>query len=227
MAVTVQTMRERINVEGFADIPREIRIVFTAEVDEQARRGLKPTLVLVDNGSTQQLVSVKRRARAFYGADSARIAQAMQVAWDALVTQTRVKTGRARQSFALYFRGVPVGGRGDIERIAKMMTERDTLQIVGPGVAYGRKLYWRPAGRQRIVKRVRTSRAGVRGGVRLKVRSSYTEPMFRAVVRMLRRRFPDLYSSDAWRELRHGAGPHGQRWPALAVGMRFNRTSLH
>jgi hypothetical protein len=221
MAVTVQTMRERINIEGFADIPREIRIRFTAELDEQARLGQKATVVLVDNGSTQRLVNVKRRARAFY-TDTARIAEAATLAWDMLERLTRVKTGRARASYKLYVRGRLFGGREDIDRAAKTMTDRDLMFIAGPTVPYGRKLYWRPAGRQRTINRTRTTRfrVGFKGSrqIKIKLRSLYVEPMHRTVQRVLRRRYPDVYSREKWIDL------GGISWPSLSIGLRVNRT---
>jgi len=218
-------MKERLNIEGFADIPGEIRVRFIAELDEQAQDGFKPRVIIIDRGKgAQTIAAIDTRAQAFYGdVDLAKLTKATQLAWDMLTRQTRVKTGAARASFRLYFRGREVGGRGDIDRIARAMTDRDVMVIMGPTVPYGRKLYWRPAGPSRVIKR--THRAKVRtrdrsGTVSVKFSTSYTEPMFRAVKRLLRRRYPDLYSDDGWRD--YGAGGSGRRWPALAIGGRGN-----
>jgi hypothetical protein len=226
----VQTMKERLNFEGYINLPLEISTRFTLEVEQQTRIGNKASLILIDGKAGQQVQTVQRRARAFFTrVDPKRLAAAAHMAWDLLVAQTRVLTGRARASYALYLRSRPVGGQESIDRAASLMTERDLMLIVGPGVAYGRKLYWRPAGRQREVKRTRTARVRVKQGgtMRLKVRTSYVEPAFRAIKRLLRRRFPDLYIDDGWRELRHGSGPQGERWPALAIGMRVDRSQVH
>jgi len=224
MAVTVQTMKERISIEGFADISGEIHIRFLNELGEQVAIGNKPRAILIDGTRQKRIEAVRIRATAFFGGvDAEKIAKATHMAWDMLVASTRVDTGRARASYALFFKGHRVGGREAIDGIAKTMTENDVLVISGPGVPYGRKLYWRPAGKQRMKKYSRAQKVRVRSGgsVKLTMKREYVQPAHQYIRRALRRKFPELYIDDRWRE--YGAGKNGVRWPSIAVGMLLSR----
>lgn len=204
------------------DLTRTLQYVFLSELENQARLfGAKPTTVLVDGGRGQ-LTGVKRRAQAFFS-NRARVIAALTEAWDLLVRMTRVKSGAARRSYALYVNGQRFGERGDIARLVQATSPSDFVSIVGPGVPYGRKLYWRPLG---TGKKIRKKAATIKSkGVETTYFGTYTEPMHRTVKRILSKKYPDLFITDAWWPLAHGGGKQGERWPAITVGFKSSKKS--
>jgi len=196
-------------------------IKWTAEtiIEEEKARGRNVSLQLID-GRRGGLDQTKFRVQLFYG-DQTQLIQALDETFELLVKLTRIKSGKARGSYALYKNGEPIGGREAIAEAVRTSKTSDSFSVVGPGVAYGRKLFWRPLGKQRKIKKkqgtYRVSKTEV-----VKVYGTYTEPLHKAVLRGLgrRKRYPALWITDRWVELKHGQGPHGERWPAITIGMK-------
>jgi len=218
------------------DVRTTIKNIFAIEVEGQARLGQKPQSMLID-GKRNQLDNVQRKAQAIFS-DPVRVMRALEHAWDQLIKRTRYlnpvdywpwppkkEPGTARKSYALYLNGKPVGERGDIQRVVEGMGPQDRISIVGPGVAYGRKMYWRPAGKARKIKKKR-GHFDPREGT--KVHGTYDEPIHRYVMRLIQRQFRDLYVADNWVELRHFVRGYasdrvklGTRWPAITIGPKW------
>jgi hypothetical protein len=221
----LRKVKETKNVATFLGevLPEDLAAVikYTAEViiEEERSRGRNVSFQLVD-GRRAPLEQTQFRVQLFYG-DQTQLIQALDETWELLVKLTRIKSGRARASYALYKNGTPVGGRDSIAQAVKASKTSDTFSVVGPGVPYGRKLFWRPFGKQRQIKKkqgaYRVSKTEV-----VKVYGTYTEPMHKAVLRALnrRQRYPALWMTDQWVDLKHGGGPAGQRWPAITIGMK-------
>jgi len=205
------------------DMQRSIQIVYSNELELQRRIGQKPTTELIDNGRTQ-LFNVKRRAQAFFSSPD-RMKAATREAWDMLISRTRIKSGAARKSYFIYVNQRPIAGIDALETIVKAMKPTDFISVVGPGVAYGRKLYWRPFGKARKIKK-KAAKYTTRGGETVIVRAVYTEPMHRAVQRVLARKYPDLIISDGWTPLLHGDGKRGERWPTITIRIKSSRNSV-
>lgn len=227
--VQLQTVKVTPNLERFAlevlpsDIQRTIQFVYMGELETQRRLGAKPTTQLVDNGKGQ-LYNVKRRAQAFFS-NPDRIKSAAREAWDRLVSLTRIKSGAARRSFMVYVNERPIGGIDSLDAIVKAMGPTDFISIVGPGVAYGRKLFWRPAGRARQIKK-KKAQYTTKGGQTVIVKGVYTEPMHRTVKRVMAKKYPDLSITDRWVPLNHGNGRKGERWPAISIRMKSSRQTV-
>lgn len=229
MVIALQEVKVTADLEKFAatvlplDLQRTIQIVFLNEVQQMRRSGREPTTILIDNG-TRQLINVKRRAQAFFS-DIGRLKEALKAAWRMLVGVTRIASGAARRSYALYLNGTPAGGENDIDAVVNKMVSGDRISIVGPGVAYGRKLYWRPFGKARKVKLKRKEYIREKGKAPQLGRTHYQEPMHRTVRRLLKKQYPEFAISDRWIELQHGGGKHGERWPALTISFKSSRKS--
>jgi hypothetical protein len=227
--IQLQTVKVTPNLERFAlevlpsDIQRTIQYVYIGELEAQRRLGAVPTTQLVDNGRGQ-LFSVKRRAQAFFS-NPGRIKSAAREAYDRLVSLTRIKTGAARRSFMVYVNERPIGGIDALETIVKAMGPGDFISIVGPGVAYGRKLYWRPYGKARQIKKKKLQYTQQNGQTVI-VKGVYTEPMHRTVKRLLAKKYPDLSITDRWIPLNHGTGRKGERWPAISIRMKSSRQTV-
>jgi hypothetical protein len=225
-ALTLQTVRVTDDIAKFSltvlpqDLSRTIQSLFLHELAEQQRAGIQPTQIIIDGGRGH-ISTVKKRARAFFS-NTARMVAALEEAYQMLRERTRVETGAARASYEVYLNGQPRGKFNDIPRIVQAAKQTDLVSIVGPGVIYGRKLYWRPLGKQRTIKKKVAQYTKGRGGKReqVKVYGTYQEPMQRGIKRVLKKQFPDLRITDAWVELAHGTGKRGERWPAISIRMR-------
>jgi hypothetical protein len=206
-------VRETKDLEKFIatvmpeDVQRTLQYVYLSEIESQVRLGNKPTAAVIDGSRNGALATVKRRAQAFF-TNQGRMVEAITEAWHRLISLTRIKTGRARASYALYLNGRAVGGESDIPRIVNMMRQGDTIQIVGPGVEYGRKLYWSPLGKPK--KKRKKLGQMQRGNVVAEIFALHKQ-----VMATLRRKYPELAISDAWiAQLDHGE-PRGERWPTI------------
>ena len=213
-------VRETKDLEKFIgivmpkDVQATLQYVYLDELEKQRALGNRPSQALIDGRKGGDLMLVKRRAQAFF-ANTERLIAAFTEAWAVLVSLTRIKTGRARASYALYHNGRPMGGESDIARVVRASAPGDTIQIVGPGVVYGRKLYWNPLGKpRRVRKKVAQSK---HGSVITQIYSISAVPIHKRVQRLIQRKYPELYVSDQWVDsLAHGE-PRGERWPAIAI----------
>jgi len=243
---TLETVKETPDASHFmtkvvpADLQRTLQSVFLDALNEQKGIGNKPTGISIDGGRGD-LLNVKRRAQAFF-TNEGRIAEALREAWRMLVEKTRIRDpsgyrwqqkgkaapGLARGSYGLYHNGIKVGDESGIDTLAKKMAIGDWASIVGPGTAYGRKMYWLPTtGRKIRKKRGQVIQRAKKGVERVVLYTTYTEPIHRFVKRKLRLRFRDLVISDKWVPLFHfHAGlstdkpRFGERWPAISIAVR-------
>lgn len=230
MAVgTLQEVKITKNMQRFTlevlpdDVRRTIQYVFQSELEAQAGLGARPTTVLIDGGKGQ-LNNVRKSAKAFFS-NQDRVIAAVNEAWDKLISLTPIKSGAARASFALYKGGQYLGGRNAVDAAAKTLLPGEFLSVVGPGVPYGRYLYWNPLGKSRK-RKVLIAKGRDSKGNNIRVSSMQTLGIHQIVKGSLRAKYRDLYITDEWTDLKHGSGMQGERWPAISVAFKSSRNSV-
>ena len=165
------------------DISDAVVQVAECELQEQRRQGNEPTNMFINNrpigsveirraGSAGQFVY---RARMLFGEPTQIVNGALE-AMELLRTLTRIQSGTAVQSYAIYlgntantsspgtFMGNGISG---IVALRDLVTENSMISIIGPNTIYGRKLYWNPAGSKTVAKRLPTVR-----GLKVKLSTS-------------------------------------------------------
>lgn len=183
-----------------ADLRATLRQVSAFEIAEQIRAGNKPSAIIVD-GTRKSIDDAMRRVVALFG-DTSQIAAALHEAFHLLRLLTRVRTGRARGAYRLLLNDRAAGDEASADRTASRMTSRDNATILGPLTAYGRKLYWNPAGgkdapKTRKRKKVRGEYRTL-GGARIKVLVSTRDPIHVTVARILSRKYRALTIKEVW-----------------------------
>ncbi len=168
------------------DISDAVLQVADCELSQQERTGNKATNLFLNNRPIGQfpirqsglIGQFVYRARMLFGSTT-QIVDAALEAMQLLRTLTRIKTGKAVQSYAIYLGntantsdpGMLTGyGISGIIGLREMVTENSMVSIIGPNVIYGRKLYWSPAGSKTIAKRLPSAR-GLGAKVVLNTRS--------------------------------------------------------
>ena len=122
----------------------------------------------VTNFQRGRLSSAKQyvfRARMLFGKTTQMVDAALDT-MQLLRTLTRIKTGKAVQSYHIYLgntantsdpgRNMGVGISGIIG-LRDQITENSMISIIGPNTIYARKLYWNPQGGKTIAKRLPTA----------------------------------------------------------------------
>lgn len=151
------------------DILAALRGVAMDELDGQITSGNLPSQILVDGRTVvSRGINQATRSVSMRFADTEMLLQAIRDAYRLMVQVTRVQVPPknaiiARKNFWLYMNGNPVGGLpGALSKLNNAkMDNKTVLRVVGPLVNYGRKLYWNPIGRAKIMNfRQTTSPAG-------------------------------------------------------------------
>jgi hypothetical protein len=188
---TSQRLDKTIAEVGEADLRFCLGAIFAREVAEQKNVGNPASNILVDGSGGKPLSEVRRSARAYF-VNRESVRRAAEDALRIITLLVRYKTGKARASIEVWLNDKPAGSVASAT--ARMGTE-DRVRIVGPGVAYGRKLYWRPVGKPKFSKR------GVRRSI------------LDIAIRRIKSRHKGLAIVEEWVET-----PDLARTPALAIG---------
>lgn len=151
------------------DLLSVLRAVAQEELDGQITTGNVPSQILVDGRSVgRRQIAQAQRSVSLRFADTRTLIDATREAYAALYRITRVQSPPkngivARQHYWLYKNGTPLGMMpGALYKVkAEDLDISTVLRVVGPLVNYGRKLYWRPIGRNQVMNfRMTTSLAG-------------------------------------------------------------------
>jgi len=151
------------------DLLTVLRGVAMDELDKQVTGGNLPTQILVDGRSVvKRAILEAQRSVSIRFSDAGMVLQAIRDVYRLLIRVTRVQVPPknnivARQNFWLYKNGVSVGKLpGAIGKLdAKNIDNKTVLRVVGPLVNYGRKAYWNPIGRAKVMNlRQTTSPSG-------------------------------------------------------------------
>lgn len=141
------------------DLLAVLRQVAQDELDGQVTAGNYPSQILVDGRSVgrRQIIEAKRSVSLRF-ADTKTLIAAARDTYNTLQRVTRIESPPknsivARQHFHLYLDGKPVGllPAAFMKIRETDLTIRSVLRIVGPLVNYGRKLYWMPIGRSKVM----------------------------------------------------------------------------
>lgn len=141
------------------DLLTVLRGVAMDELSGQVTAGNLPSQILVDGRSVAQreILSATRSVSMRF-ADVTTMLSAIREAYALLQRVTRIQSPPqneivARQHFWLYKNGAPVGRLpGAFAKVSPQNVNYKTvLRVVGPLVNYGRKLYWSPIGRSKIM----------------------------------------------------------------------------
>lgn len=141
------------------DLLTVLRGVAGQELDAQITSGNEVTQILVDGRSVSRRgILQATRSVSMRFADTKLLISAIRDVYAALLRVTRIQVPPknnivARRNFYLYVNGKSVGLLpGALGRINETNTDYKTvLRIVGPLVPYGRKSYWNPIGRSRVM----------------------------------------------------------------------------
>jgi len=141
------------------DILTVLRGVAMDELDAQITSGNLPTQVLVDGRSVaKRSILEAKRSVSLRFSDAAMVLQAIRDVYRLLLRVTRIEvppqnTIIARRHFWLYKDGVSIGKLpGALGKLnEKNVDYKTVLRVVGPLVNYGRKLYWNPIGRAKVM----------------------------------------------------------------------------
>lgn len=184
-SASVKTSSKTFDLEaGSIDIPLEeyvlkvlpkdlltvLRGVALQELNEQIAIGNNPTQVLVDGRPVARRAIVEAtRSVSLRFTDTDMLLRAIIEIYNLLIRVTRIQSPPknaiiARRHFHLWMNGKPVGLLPGALQSLKNVTfdDKTVLRVVGPLVNYGRKLYWRPIGRQRSMDfKSKTGNTGV------------------------------------------------------------------
>lgn len=191
---TAQRLDKTIAEVGEADLRFCIGALFAREIEEQKRSGNPASNILVDGSGRKPLSEVRRNARAYF-VNRESVRRAAEDALRIITLLVRHKTGKARASMDVWLNDKPVGS---VASATARMGAEDRVRIVGPEVAYGRKLYWNPVGKAKFSKR------GVRRSI------------LDIAIRRIKSRHKGLAILEEWVDT-----PELGRTPALAIGRRF------
>ena len=141
------------------DLLTVLRGVSMQELDGQVTGGNLPSQILVDGRSVaRRAINDAVRSVSMRFADTATLIAAVREAYSILIRVTRVQSPAknsivARQNFWLYKNGVPLGRLpGALSKLTpESIDYKSVLRVVGPLVNYGRKIYWNPIGRAKIM----------------------------------------------------------------------------
>lgn len=151
------------------DILRTLRTVAGQELDAQITSGNLPSQILVDGRSVARRgINSAIRSVSMRFADTQTLVDAVRVAYRVMLSVTRIQQPPknsvvARKNFWLYLNGRPLGLLpGALASLDQdQLNYKSILRIVGPLVPYGRKSFWNPIGRSKIMEfKVTTSLAG-------------------------------------------------------------------
>lgn len=168
-----ETVTSRLDTYILKALPEDLltvlRGVAMQELDGQITSGNLPSSILVDGRAVaKRQIMEARRSISMRFADIEGLMDAVNEAYQLLLRVTRIQSPPknnivARQHFWLYKNGVPIGRLpGALSRLnAATLDQNSVLRIVGPLVNYGRKMYWNPIGRAKVMNlRQTTSLAG-------------------------------------------------------------------
>lgn len=141
------------------DLLAVLRQVAQDELDGQITAGNLPSQILVDGRSVgRRQISEAKRVVSLRFTDTRMLISAVRDVYNTLQRVTRIESPPknsivARQHFHLYLNGRPVGLMpGALMKIKESeLTIKSVLRVVGPLVNYGRKIYWMPIGRSKVM----------------------------------------------------------------------------
>ena len=141
------------------DLLTVLRGVAMQELDGQITSGNLPSSIIVDGRSVaKRQILEARRSISMRFADVRSLMDAVKEAYQLLLRTTRIQSPPknnivARQHFWLYKSGVAIGRLpGALSKLnPATLDSNSVLRIVGPLVNYGRKSYWNPIGRAKIM----------------------------------------------------------------------------
>lgn len=158
-----EVIASRLDTYVLKVLPQDLLVVLRQvaqdELDGQVTAGNLPSQILVDGRSVgrRQIIEAKRSVSLRF-ADTKSLMAAVRDTYNTLQRVTRVQSPPknsivARQNFHLYLDGKPVGLMpAALMKIKEAdLTIKSVLRIVGPLVNYGRKVYWMPIGRSKIM----------------------------------------------------------------------------
>jgi hypothetical protein len=143
-----------------ADLLTVLRGVAFQELDGQVTSGNLPSQILVDGRSVSRRGIIEAtRSVSMRFADTATLVEAIKAAYAILLRVTRIQNPAmnnivARKNFWLYMNGKSVGLLpGAFTKLTPdKLNHKTILRVVGPLVNYGRKLYWNPIGRSKVME---------------------------------------------------------------------------
>ena len=158
-----EEITSRLDVYVLRALPQDLLTVLRGvamdELDGQVTTGNLPSQILVDGRAvTRRSILEATRSVSMRFADVTTMLSAIRDAYAVLQRVTRIQsppknTIVARQHFWLYKNGSPVGRLpGAFAKIsAQNVDSKTVLRVVGPLVNYGRKLFWAPIGRSKVL----------------------------------------------------------------------------
>lgn len=217
---TTDSLDKMIIEVAAQDLLTTLRYVAAEAIGEQILIGNKPTSLVVDGRGGKPIDQAERRVQAFF-ADTAIVYQAVLEAWQKTIELTKSRTGKGVSTYQLWFREQFVGTSPEAARkyIEKFNPATDYFRIVGPVIAYGRKLYWSPKGTPRFTKHT------LFRGTALTVKIVRIRGIMNLVEQSLRRKFRAIAIAEDW--VVTSALPKDGRTPGLWIGFkrRGNLTS--
>lgn len=194
------------------DLQYVLRVVAAGAIQQQRDAGNPPTSILVDNRGNRFIDTAQKRVQAFF-ANTDELGKAVTATWNAVISQTRVASGRAVASYQLWHNETNIGNLGALQGALKNFNPgKDYFRIVGPVLIYGRKVYWNPAGvpkfRKKIIARTRS----------LTVKAVQIRGVMNLVEQSMRRRFRHIAIAEDW--VVTPALPTDGRTPAIWLGFK-------
>lgn len=198
---------------GAEDILAVLRAVAIEEIGQQINIGNKPTNLLVDNRSSRSIEQAQRRVQAFF-VDVELVYKAVIAAWQRALGLTRSRTGKAQASYQLWFNDRYVANTPGAARqyLDNFKPGEDYFRIVGPVVAYGRKLYWSPRGTPRF------ERKSILKTKNLHIKIVRVKGIMNLVAAAMRKRFRGVAVYEAW--VTTSALPKDGRTPGVVIGFK-------
>lgn len=224
-ANVVRTTTERLDkivIEvGLDDLVQTLRFVAADAIQEQIDIKNRPTNIIVDNRNSKPIDTATKRIQAFF-TDVEQIRVAVYAAWKEIQKLTRVKSGLAIGSYQIWYNEKPIGtSPSAIDAVLKTFDgSKDYFRIVGPLVAYGRKIYWRPKNRpgkgRGVVKPLKlTKRVALRTNSAI-FKVVRNKGIMQEVEEILRRRYRGVAIAEDW--VNTNALPKDGRTPGLWIG---------
>lgn len=219
MGISARQVKETDRMDKYVvtvaleDVLDTLHAVAGAAIQEQIGLGNRPTSIVVDSSGRKPITDAKRRIQAFF-ADTSQVIEAVQVAWQRVQELTRIRTGRARSSYELWFKESKIGNSPDAARAYadKFDPATDYFRIVGPMVVYGRVLYWSPTGTPRF-RKVTVLRTKTATFKLVKIRG-----IMNLAEDSLRRKFRSIAIAEDW--VVTNALPKDGRTPGLWIGFK-------
>ncbi len=248
--IPVRTPAGRRRVNTFAAMVPDashlsdmVQRIAATEVNKEIRRGNPPQNFIVDNQDAKPFNQAGFRILTLF-ADSRVVAQATHALVRELQKRTIVgKTGAAKASYQIWSaKGkrdtgkmeIPNANSASIDQLEALYNTLpaggdNRLIVVGPLVKYGRVLYWRPKGYEKLAGRARyrivynstTGRLSRINANRIDgERKKKHTNMKDLAVGVMRRRFKGVRILGQWVK-GHDTVAGDNSWPGIAVGLRL------